>query len=409
MIRKSKIGLLFLLAVLSSCSNEKIKYKLLYSEDEPIGRISQAMEEVLEANQNIEIERINAYGSIANLDSLAKGTADFAIVENYVPRRDSIKTVMKLYPQILHIFYTGETANNIKELFYGKEVFIGLEGSGSYRFMMELFDYFDLDQSQFTLTDNAFVNDVIAGFIDIVQQSSLIGLEDFKLYSFDNIENIGKGSVVDGLSLKYPEIRPFVIPQYTYRELTAEPIVTIATDAVLITRSEMRENAIYEITKTLYEEKQHFTNISPLIAMGMEEKFERKDLSFPLHEGARIYLDRDEPGLFERYAELFGVIFSIIIALISGLVSLTKWQSQKKKDRVDIFYKDLIEAKNTIRKITSPKEGLEKLRLVQDSQNKAFEMLINEELEANESFRIYMELSKETIDEIKSRIRKLRK
>jgi len=409
MIRKPKIGLLFLLVVLSSCSNEKIKYKLLYSEDEPIGRISQAIEEVLEANQNIEIERINAYGSIANLDSLAKGTADFAIVENYIPGRDSIKTVMKLYPQILHIFYTGEKANSVEELFYGKEVFIGLEGSGSYRFMMELFDYFDLDQSQFKLTENAFLNDVIAGFIDIVPQSSLIGLESFKLYSFDNIENYGKGSVVDGLSLKYPEIRPFVIPQYTYRELTSEPVVTIATDAVLITRSEMRENAIYEITKTLYEEKQHFTNISPLIAMGMEEKFERKDLSFPLHEGSRIYLDRDEPGLFERYAELFGVVFSIIVALVSGLISLSKWQSQKKKDRVDIFYKDLIEAKNAIRKITSPKEGLEKLRLVQDSQNKAFEMLINEELEANESFRIYMELSKETIDEIKSRIRRLKK
>lgn len=92
--------------------------------------------------------------------------------------------------------------------------------------------------------------------------------------------------------------------------------------------------------------------------MGVEEKFERKNLSFPLHEGARIYLDRDEPGHFERYAELFGVVFSIILTLVSGLISLSKWQSQKKKDRADIFYKDLIEAKNAIRKITSPKEGL---------------------------------------------------
>ena len=35
-------------------------------------------------------------------------------------------------------------------------------------------------------------------------------------------------------------------------------------------------------------------------------------------------------------------------------------------------------------------------------------MLINEELEANESFRIYMELSKETIHELRGRVKRLK-
>lgn len=404
-----KIYIIGLACVLSACSNEKITYKLLYSTDEPIGRISQTMQKVLEENLNVEIELIIGEGSIANLDSLAKGKADLAIVENYIEYRDSVKSLFTLYPQILHVFYTGEKANSFEELFYGKQVFIGDEGSGSYRFMMNLFEYFDLDQSRFEITNNAFVNDVIAGFIDIVPENSLIGLESFKLYSFDNVENFGKGSIVEGISLRYPQVHPFIIPEYTYRKLSSEPIVTVATDAILVASSDMREQAIYDITKTLFEEKQEFIDLSPLIASGMSEDFSRKELSFPLHEGARIYLDRDEPGFVERYAELFGVVFSIAVALISGLISLSKWQSQKKKDRVDVFYKDLMRVKNVLSSIKTEKEGFAKIREVQQSQNKAFDMLINEELEANESFRIYMELSKETIDELKNRIRAIKK
>ncbi len=405
---RTKVTIFILILIGFSCSDQKIKYKLLYSEDEPIGKISEIMERELEEHLNIEIERINGFGSIANLDSLTMGKADLAIVENYIDYHDSIKTLLTFYPQILHIFYTGEEANSFEELIYGKKVFIGLEGSGSYRFMMNLFEYFDLDQSRFEVTESAFINDVIAGFIDIVPESSLIGFENFKIYSFDNVENFGQGSIVEGIALRYPQVHPFIIPEYTYRGLTEEPVVTIATDALLVTREGMRENAIYDITKTIFDHKQEFTNISPLIFDGLNENIDRGQLSFPLHEGARIYLDRDEPGFFERYAELFGVFFSVMIALVSGIISLSKWQSQKKKDRVDIFYKDLLDVKNAIKDITSSEQGITKIKEVQSSQNKAFEMLINEELSANESFRIYMELSKETIVDLKSRIRALK-
>jgi hypothetical protein len=274
--------------------------------------------------------------------------------------------------------------------------------------MMNLFEYFNLDLSRINITENAFVNDVIAGFSDIIPESSLIGLESFRIYSFDEVENFGKGSIVEGIALRYPQVRPFIIPEFTYRNISAKPIVTIATDAVLVTREGMRDNAIYDITSTIFSQKQEFTNISPLIFNGLDENMDRHQLSFPLHEGARVYLDRDEPGLFERYAELFGVGFSVIVALVSALISLSRWQLQKKKDRVDIFYKDLMKVKNELNTINTSKQGIEKIKEVQQSQNKAFDMLINEELAANESFRIFMELSKETVQELRARVKALK-
>ena len=64
-----------------------------------------------------------------------------------------------------------------------------------------------------------------------------------------------------------------------------------------------------------------------------------------------------------------------------------------------------MEVKNVTPYIKTMNEGLEKIQFVKKAQNKAFTMLIEEELVANESFRIYMELSKETINELRIRMR----
>jgi len=101
-------------------------------------------------------------------------------------------------------------------------------------------------------------------------------------------------------------------------------------------------------------------------------------------------------------------MLSIVIAIFSGIVSLTKWQAQKKKDKIDEFYEDLMNIKNTIPKIKEVSSAVEKIRRIHAAQNKAFEMLIAEKLVANDSFRIYMELSKETINELRGKMRILK-
>ncbi len=97
-----------------------------------------------------------------------------------------------------------------------------------------------------------------------------------------------------------------------------------------------------------------------------------------------------------------------MIAIVGGIISLTKWQTQKKKDKVDEFYEELLKVKNTIPKMRTVREGVDEIKALQRSQNRAFEMLISEELVANDSFRIYMELSKETIGELRSRMRTIK-
>lgn len=411
-MRHTLFLLLAVILAIQSCQQKKPVYTFVHSDNEPEGTMAKAMIKLLqESDLPYEFEIKLSDGTGPNIDSIKADLADLAIVENNLAYVEGIKTCLPIYKQVLHVFYKNDyPITTLEELLYGKKVYIGIEGSSSEIFMKSLFEFYDLDTGKFTITENQFDNDVFCGFSDIItEEVFLAGLksEGYRLYSFGDIEKFGKGSKAEAITLRYPHYETFIIPDGTYGSITEGPIVTIATETILVVKSSLSDNFVYEITKKIYREKQALNEISPLVYGTMKEDFDRGEISFPLHNGARIFFDRDEPTFFERYAELGGVAFSIILAIVSGLVSLSRWQKQKKKDRVDVFYKDLIMIKNHIHEIKSSQEGIDKLKSIHAQQTHAFDMLIEEKLDANESFRIYMELSKETINELKVKIKKL--
>lgn len=411
-LKRCVYGLIFTIGLISnSCNPTTLDFTIIYSPDEPLGEITKQLEIVLERNFNVDIILSIGEGSESNIDSVASSKIDFTIAENHVPFKEGVSSVLVLYPQILHVFHSKTyEPSSFQELVTNKKVYIGTEGSGSYRFMMDLFEFFSVDVSTVDVSTSPWDDfDVYAGFSDVLSKEDLINLSNMKLYSFDDVNKVGKGSIVDAIVLKHPLVNTYIIPEGAYGDITKMPIATISSDAVLVCRSDLWDETISDMIKTIFKEKQIFNNISPLMFKSLTENFDRSRLNFPLHNGARIFLERDEPSFFERYAEMFGVILSITIALISGIISLSKWQKQKKKDRVDVFYKVLLDIKQQLPNIKTSSEAITKIKEIKDSQNKAFEMLINEELIADESFRIFTELSSETIEEVKDRARFLKR
>ncbi|GAB4233233.1 MAG: hypothetical protein Tsb0034_06380 [Ekhidna sp.] len=396
--------------LLVSCNPTLTTFTFIYNDEGPNREIAEKMEALLESTfYNVDIRLIEGLGTNQNMDSLINGTVDMALVENYVNYKEGINSAFSVYSEVLHIFYReSEEVNSFEDLIYGKDIYIGRQESPTYNLMMDLFTFYGLDLNRISVIFKMNEADVIVELTNLLSQEELNAYEGFTLFSFDNPQNIGNASAVEGLCLKYPRLSPFIIPQKTYWGFTREPIVTLSVDLVMMVRSGMGEVAVNDLSKTMLRNRQVFTAIDPLLYDGLREDFDRGRLNIPLHEGARTFLERDEPSFIERYAELGGVILSLIIATWSGLVSLTKWQAQKKKDRIDEFYEDLIKIKNIIPTLKDVKGAVENIKHVQSAQNKAFELLISEELVANESFRIYMELSKETINELRSRLKVLR-
>lgn len=405
-----KLALFSLLLVFTACNEEVTYLRIIYSSDEPIGLLSKQVKKIADREPSLTAELIIGRGSIANVDSLLFDRADLAIIENHTPIDSGVSAILPFYPQILHILYQSDSAiTDFKHLVKGKTLFIGEKGSGTYRFMMNLFDFYGINKLRVKLVDSPFECEVYCAFGDVISDDNLEGMDDFRLYSFDDVSLQGKGSIADAICLKYPQMKTFIIPKHTYRALTPKAVLTIAVDAVLVARTGLSEEVIHTLTKAIFQNHQEFYQISPLIYLDLTEKFEFTRLNYPLHPGARRYLDRDEPSFFERYAELFGVTFSLIFAFVSGLVSLAKWRNQTKKDRIDVFYKEIIEVKKIIPSLSTIKECKLKIQKLQKEQDKAFQMLIDEELQANESFRIYMELNKEILQSLVVRTKSLMK
>ena len=407
---KKIAGALITTFLIVSCNPTLTTFTFIYNDEGPNGEIAKRMEELLERSfYNVDIKLIKGKSTNANLDSLSKGSVDIALVENYVNYQPGLSSAFLVYSEVLHIFFREEIdGSSFESLMYSGPVYIGREESPTYNLMMDLIDFYGLDTDRIDVTFSMNQAGVVVELTNLFTLETLKNHEGYRLFSFDQVENLGNASIVEGIALKYPRMSPFVIPQKSYWGYTEDPIVTLAVDLVMLVRSGLLEVTVNDFTKTMLRNRQVFTSIDPLLFDGLREDFNQGILNIPLHEGARTFLDRDEPSFLERYAELGGVILSIVIALFSGIVSLTKWQAQKKKDKIDEFYEDLMNIKNAIPKINQISTAIEKVNRVQASQNKAFEMLIAEKLVANDSFRIYMELSKETINELRGKVRILK-
>ena len=160
----------------------------------------------------------------------------------------------------------------------------------------------------------------------------------FSMVSLDDQLNPRRKFYEEGIGYNAPGMQPTVIPALTY-ELPGneEGILTVAVDTLLVTRKQVSEAAVYELTRTFLEQKPRLTAIAPHLFAGINESFDPLDLNFPLHRGARSYLERDDPGFIERYAETINMLVYVSFLMISAVLGFARWRDHKKKDRVDVF------------------------------------------------------------------------
>ena len=222
----------------------------------------------------------------------------------------------------------------------------------------------------------------------------------FVLESLDNELNPRRKFYEGAISYTAPRLAPRIIPAFTY-DLPGneEPLLSVSVATLLVTHKDMSESAIYELTRVLLEQKTRFTAIAPQLIAGINESFDPLELNFPLHRGARAYLERDDPGFIERYAETINMLVYVSFLMISAVLAFARWRDRIKKDRIDVFYARVL----TIRDDREKRGVTERLVELDDLEREAFESLINEKLSANESFRIFTDLLHQARSEIANR------
>ncbi len=335
------------------------------------------------------------------LDALGSGEADLALVPNNMPFRSGVSTVAPMYPTVLHIGYIGEREFETNtDLFKGAKIFAGPEGSAS-RMM------FDQYTARLKLTPADFSYATVPGerpnvivVFAPISPDRLARFSDFRLVSSGSPADIGTGSAIDAAILLNPQLKPFVIPVGTYGDATPTPIVTVAVDMMLVARSDLSPSVIYDLVRELSRLRPALASQRPGLFQRVQDDFNAGNSTFVLHPGLIAYLERNEPTIYERYSGVAEVAVTVIVALFSAIFAGVRIFQMRRKNRIDAFYTEVIAIRSALGDAATEHERDEASQKIRSLQDKAFEMLVDEKLSADESFRIFISLSNDVLRQL---------
>lgn len=336
--------------------------------------------------------------------SILDRSADLAVVENTLPFVDGVRTVLPLYQGVVHF------SSNLK---FDHQAFID-EGR----------------RPRVEIVDNSYTAGLVADLIAEranYQGSRFLrwregdpGEPDFQLYvgpinpqnttwfrdgftlvPIGAIDVAGAEFYLEGVKYLVPQLKTTRIPALTYSLPGNEQgIDALAVDMLLVARRSVEPSVIYSLVSTVLEEKARFAAVEPALFRWVSSRFENDGLAFPLHRGARRYLERDEPGFLERYAETLNFLVYLVVLLLSGLVALGRWRARRRKDRIDGFYLRALELRRQVGEVES--QAL--LAELDALETEAFDGLVAERLAADDSFRIFTELTNGLRRELRERL-----
>jgi len=332
-----------------------------------------------------------------SLSQIIDGQIELAFVMNdqaHQQDADVIRTVIPLFPNISYIFYRDHlNPAGLRDLLQNQQIGISKDDEVFYR---SLFEYYgmDADSIDYSLVEiegsvQKFIDEVTEGKNGVICAFAAIHTpyvkemldNGWEILSLGDITFSNRGSSVEGFCMNYPRTEPFIVPRNFFGQKPELPIFTISLNEILVTHKDVDKTVIYDLISSIYGGK-HFLSQKDNLFNYLSEDIDRDALNFPLHQATIDYLRRDAPSFFERYAEAFGVVFSILVVLVGGLTSLKKI----RKERIDKYYKRVVNCQSI--------EDLEQI------SNEAVQQLQNERLTADESFTIFLNLVEKRRQEI---------
>ena len=332
---------------------------------------------------------------------IANGRADIALISNDQPFRDDIATVMPLYATVLHIVYPNDRdPESFVDLMRNALIFAGQPGSASRRVFERLTATVNLGDEGFRFETGREAEVDLAVVFAPIAPDRLAEYPDVQLWSIGMPEEIGQGGPVDSIVLMNPHFRPFIIPVGTYGDAASDPVVTIAVDKLIIARADLDSSAVYDLVNELMRMRPALATIHPGLFQDISGDFDVSRSRFIVHPGAQDYLQRSEPKFIERYSGVAEVLVTLMIGMISATFAGVRIYNRRRKNRIDRFYKAALDIRNTTMASTDIAERQEAIVRLRQLQDEAFAKLVDEKLAADESFRIFITLTNDIMQQL---------
>ena len=394
--------------ILGACDRVPVFTLATHQNNTQPAEVGEYLAEVLSQQHGWKLEVLagKPYNAEANIDLVAEGKVDFGITTNAIQleRALGVRTVLPLYPEIIVVLYNESVGapKSLEELLSKKRVGVGPKELRHSQLMLDLIRGFGIDLGIFHPVYTPLAEmDVLGDQMDVLftfAGTDLARIErqlinGAKLFSFDDYTLRGKGSTVDGFLLRHPNFQSFIIPKNTFDRLPETPILTLAAEMLLISSQDADESEVYDLVSTVFDNASYLSQQNPVLGF-LSFDFDEAKLSFPLHEGTRQYLNRDQPSFLERYAEVFALVFSVIVVVFGLLSSASRVLKKRKKDRIDVYYEKILHLEQ--RSFPNEQAIRQALGELSELKIRALRQLQHEKLQADESFTIFLDLVHQT-------------
>jgi len=217
-----------------------------------------------------------------------KGTAMF----EQDGKIETFQAIGALYNETIQIVVSPDSGINTVADLKGKRVSVGAPGSGTEMNAQQILEAYGLKFEDVQLQRLSFADSSKAiqdGQLDAAFQTAgtptaaiteLAATKGVKIIPID-------ADKIDAIVAKYPFYTKNTIPGNTYQTVS-EDVNTVAVKSMLVVRSDLSEDLVYKITKSIYE------NLDKLgHAKAKEIKLENalSGVSLPVHPGAKKFFD----------------------------------------------------------------------------------------------------------------------
>ncbi|MFK7831193.1 MAG: TAXI family TRAP transporter solute-binding subunit [Congregibacter sp.] len=365
--------------------------------EEPAPTVARLLSDLKPDGQSI---RVAPFEDVAALTSaLADGSLDLALLEGTQGDTSGIALVADLYPSVLHVLYQGDqTPDTVGDLLRDSRVWAGSPGGIGHRLVQAVAADFGLGTDQYELLDDPWSEgepEVYFIFGGILAPESLSRLQQFRLFSLGDPNALRKGSVAEGVSLRYPQLQPFIVPAQLYPSLGKEAALTLSTSTLLVVRDTLDADIVYELAQGVADSSPRIAATYPLAGLPRMSQEDGAARELSLHEGARRYRDRDLPGFLERYTEALGIAVTLLLATGSLVLGWRRHRQQQRKDRLDGYYKKMLALRKSL--VEGRLLGVDMVREIRATQAEVMELVIEERIDADSALQVFLSLSNQLL------------
>ncbi|MBX9606669.1 MAG: hypothetical protein K2Y51_10630 [Gammaproteobacteria bacterium] len=315
---------------------------------------------------------------------------------------DGIFWIAAIYPSVLHILAsTAQPANDLKQILATADLYTGPPGGVAQRLASSLRHQYrlrpvtavDAPAPAVPGTSDPAAYFVFGGFLPDDARGRLQG---YRLVSLQGSSKPTAQSVADGIGMRFPQFRPFVLPSDIYPELSRDSVQTVAISILLLAGADVAHQAAYSIAELVQNNAGRIADLYPLAR-------QTRDMTdvhvVPIHPGARDYTNRLQPNFLERHANLFTLAVSILAIVASSLAGWWRHAKQKRKDRLDRYYAKALE----LRAAVTPDNGAAIDAQLVALQGEVLDLLVNEGIDADGSLVALLLLTNRIMDEANAR------